>query len=545
MTNTNKIIIIGVPITLGLLALLILLLFRSPTSAIEVNATLDSQPWTGSVSYTINGTTSTSGSSVTQSFIGLPIGTYTITHNSGGPPDAKLVDISPSAMVEVSANSITTFTLAFESLSSAIEVNATLDSQPWTGSVSYTINGTTSTSGSSVTQSFIGLPIGTYTITHNSGGPPGAVLVDISPSATVEVSANSITTFTLAFESPTPTIEVNATLNDRPWVGSVNYTIQDIQGPTTKSGSSVPQIFSGLPAGTYKITRNSGGPPYAMLIRILPSNTEVLSAGGTITFMLVFQVWGEGGGGSTPAPQVSGADLSLTKTVDNPNPDPGDTIIYTVTVTNNGPDDATNVEVTDALPTGVTYSSNTTTQGTYAGNIWTVGALANGASATLKITVTVDLGMDGQTITNTAGLTAADQADPDPANNQDSADITVSGFYLTIIKTVSDPFPNTGDTITYTITVTNNGPVTATSITVFDLLPFAGITYVSYISSSGTYDDSTGLWSNIADIIEGNSATLNITVIVTADNDTTITNTAELPSQVKASVDFRVPTEPD
>ena len=53
------------------------------------------------------------------------------------------------------------------------------------------------------------------------------------------------------------------------------------------------------------------------------------------------------------------ADLGVSKVVDNATPNEGDTIQYTVTINNNGPDDATTVSVTDLLPAGVTHISNT------------------------------------------------------------------------------------------------------------------------------------------------------------------------------------------
>jgi uncharacterized repeat protein (TIGR01451 family) len=67
-------------------------------------------------------------------------------------------------------------------------------------------------------------------------------------------------------------------------------------------------------------------------------------------------------------------------------------VIYTITVKNNGPDNATGVEVTDQLPTGVTYDNHNAGQGTYTSGtgIWAVGSLANGATATLTITVTIN-----------------------------------------------------------------------------------------------------------------------------------------------------------
>ena len=52
---------------------------------------------------------------------------------------------------------------------------------------------------------------------------------------------------------------------------------------------------------------------------------------------------------------------------------------------------------------------------------------------------------------------------------------------------MSNPTPNVGDTITFTVTLTNNGPNAATSVQVTDLLP-AGLTFVSATPSQGTYD---------------------------------------------------------
>ncbi len=92
----------------------------------------------------------------------------------------------------------------------------------------------------------------------------------------------------------------------------------------------------------------------------------------------------------------------------------GDEIIFTLSVTNTGPGDATNVVVNDGLPSGLTYVSHSG-DGTYdptTGN-WTVASLPKGASASLDITVTVDEEASG-TITNTATLIAVDQDNTNP-----------------------------------------------------------------------------------------------------------------------------------
>ncbi len=113
------------------------------------------------------------------------------------------------------------------------------------------------------------------------------------------------------------------------------------------------------------------------------------------------------------------SDLSLTKSVDDSTPDVGDNVQFTVTVTNNGPSDATGVEVTDQLPSGLTYVSSNTSQGTYDNStgVWDVDGLSSGTDATLTITARVD---QAGPITNTAEVTASDQSDPDSdPNNHD------------------------------------------------------------------------------------------------------------------------------
>lgn len=90
---------------------------------------------------------------------------------------------------------------------------------------------------------------------------------------------------------------------------------------------------------------------------------------------------------------VSSADLSISKTASSTSGNHGDVITFTITVTNHGLSGATNVAVTDHLPSGLTFNSASASQGSYNSNtgVWTVGSLANGASATLQMTTTVNL----------------------------------------------------------------------------------------------------------------------------------------------------------
>jgi uncharacterized repeat protein (TIGR01451 family) len=123
---------------------------------------------------------------------------------------------------------------------------------------------------------------------------------------------------------------------------------------------------------------------------------------------------------------VNTVDLAVSKIVDNATPDVGATVEYTVTIDNLGPGDATGVELSDIIPSGVSHDSHTASQGSYSNSIWTAGDIASGNVVTLTLRATVDAGTGGQTITNTARIVALDQTDPVAGNDLDQADIIVA-----------------------------------------------------------------------------------------------------------------------
>jgi len=126
------------------------------------------------------------------------------------------------------------------------------------------------------------------------------------------------------------------------------------------------------------------------------------------------------------------ADLSLTKTV-VPTPPArthasgGGPITFTVTLHNGGPATATGVEVTDALNSSLfVYDSHTASPGTYnqTTGLWSVGMLASGSDGTLTI-MAHENGCQPffSTGDNTATVTAEDQTDSNPANDQALAQV--------------------------------------------------------------------------------------------------------------------------
>src|SRR5262249_21969412 len=96
--------------------------------------------------------------------------------------------------------------------------------------------------------------------------------------------------------------------------------------------------------------------------------------------------------------------------------------------------------------------------------------------------------------TNTAALSGLNQFDSDASNNSASATTTPQQADLAVSKRVSDATPILGEALTYTITLTNLGPDSATNVTVQDLLP-AGLSFVSATPSQGTYNNTNGLWT--------------------------------------------------
>ncbi|WP_125721027.1 PKD domain-containing protein [Flavobacterium ustbae] len=222
---------------------------------------------------------------------------------------------------------------------------------------------------------------------------------------------------------------------------------------------------------------------------------------------------------TTPIAQSS--DLSLTKTVNNATPLVGSIVNFEIVVTNNGPNDNTGLAVTDLLPSGYTFSSFTTSKGTYdpITGVWTIGNLLNANSETLQISAIVNASGD---YLNTAEVTAADLPDPNSTPNNG---ITTENDYasattvpnqlsadLALTKTVNNPTPLTGSTVVFEIIVENYGPQNTTGVTVTDLLP-SGYTFSSYNTSKGSYNPATGIW-NIGSFANGDNHVLQITAVV-------------------------------
>ena len=133
--------------------------------------------------------------------------------------------------------------------------------------------------------------------------------------------------------------------------------------------------------------------------------------------------------------------VAAAKTVNKQPADVGETLVYTVTVTNVGPSNATGVEATDHLPGGVKLAIVSTTGGSYdaATGRWSIGPLQVSATATLTVDAVVEDSAAGQTVTNHVDITHSDQPDPDTANRSAAANTAVEASSGAKITTAPVP----------------------------------------------------------------------------------------------------------
>jgi uncharacterized repeat protein (TIGR01451 family) len=231
---------------------------------------------------------------------------------------------------------------------------------------------------------------------------------------------------------------------------------------------------------------------------------------------------------------VPDADVSLTKT-DSPDPIVGlQTLTYTITVTNAGPDPASTVSVVDTLPPGVLFVSA-------GGPGWTCGELAGivtctrtalpvGAIRTITLQVTAPAGAG--LLTNSATVTAAER-DPNEANNTASAQTTVNpapAADLAISKTDGGVTARWKKPLTYTIIVTNNGPSTVTGAHVTDNVPgiLNGVTWacLASLGSSCTASGSGNINDSSVNLPVGGTVTYTVVGTVPYGTVGLIPNTA-------------------
>lgn len=221
----------------------------------------------------------------------------------------------------------------------------------------------------------------------------------------------------------------------------------------------------------------------------------------------------------------------------------GDTITYTITLQNSSlaTADWTGATVTDVLPDGVSFAGNVqkdgraTTEYSYDSSSRTLTltpyAIAPDTQVVYTFDVTVDEGMQGEYVVNTAILTDGDKQTPLPDAgvqiDEGEADPIVS-------KSVSTSEANVGDTFTYEITVKNGDRATAPwkNVVAYDMLP-AGVKLIGNVYLDGEVAlhklNGNALSVMVGDLAAGESVTVSFDVqVLDAAAGTTLQNSVDV-----------------
>ncbi len=251
-------------------------------------------------------------------------------------------------------------------------------------------------------------------------------------------------------------------------------------------------------------------------------------------------------------------DLALIKEEVSAGPYmPGDNATFAIMVCNQGTLDASNIEITDNIPSGLLLSADDTNgwSGPASGPVTTIiPSILPGSCQTVNIILTVDPAFTGTSITNNAEISAddgddidstpGDNSQPDDFADDDDLDETDGGddedpetivvnsnvFDLALIKTVTTPGPFTpGQDVTFTITVFNQGTLDAVDIEVTDVVP-AGLS-LSANDNNGWVTAGASSYTNViaGTIPPGGSASIDIVLTIDADfSGSSLVNNAEI-----------------
>ena len=207
-------------------------------------------------------------------------------------------------------------------------------------------------------------------------------------------------------------------------------------------------------------------------------------------------------GDKSASVDVNVPEIIPNKTADIENPNFGDNVTYTVTVTNDGNADAKAVVVRDVLGKDLKFVSAT---GTYTFD-----------EATNTITWTVDVDA-GKTETFTVVATVINYGNVTNSlvvgNKTFNKNVTVPE--ITPDKTVDNENPNFGDNLTYTVTVKNEGNGNATDVIIVDALGKG----LEYVSSTGNYDNKTNTITWKVDLASGETKTFTVVAKIVGYTD--------------------------
>lgn len=423
--------------------------------------------------------------------------------------------------------------------------------------------GTTTDAGNTVTGNIATLGVGESatitiqaTINENFTGTTLSNTATANADEAEEVSSNATTTVSPLVDLSIIKVD-DVDPNNRN--GRLVYTLTiENDGPSTATGV---QVVDTLPEDVTFVSATGGTVTApATGSRDVTVDIGTLASGGTATVTITVDI-----NADAPDQITNTATVTSTETDENPQDNStsettdlnpaidlvidkaasptsviaGNDLVYTMTITNDGPSTATNVQFTDTLPAGVTVTNVTSSQGSVSNDNGVVsgnlGTLAADATATVTITVGVNSTTTGS-LTNTASV-SADETELITTNNQDSVTTTVTqNVDLQIEKVDNTTTVTNGSDLTYTLTVTNNGPSTATNVVVTDNLP-SELSFVSGTTTVGTLTNTGNNVSvNLGTLAPNGTATIVLNTTVVGTGFGTITNTASVAAAEAESI---------
>ena len=204
-------------------------------------------------------------------------------------------------------------------------------------------------------------------------------------------------------------------------------------------------------------------------------------------------------GDNTASADVVVPEIIPDKTANITNPNFGDKVDYTVTVTNDGMGDANDVVIVDRLGEGLTF----------------VSASDNGVWDPVKRTVTwiVDLAKGESKVFSVIAIVSGyGNVTNSLVVGNKTTGVNVTVPEINPDKTVDNEIPNFGDNVTYTVTVTNDGIGDANNVVITDVLDKG----LKFLNATGnfTYDEKTGTITWTVDLAKGETKTFNVNVTV-------------------------------
>ncbi|MBK1790297.1 DUF11 domain-containing protein [Persicirhabdus sediminis] len=201
-------------------------------------------------------------------------------------------------------------------------------------------------------------------------------------------------------------------------------------------------------------------------------------------------------------------------------------LTYTVTVTNQGPSEATNIALSlaESLPVGVNAGAKIASQGAVVGSSWNVGSLASSASATLQLKFTVSESAEQavEAISLQAAVTSVSEVDGDDTNDSATENTSIGrnvDIQLGIEESATSVLAGSGEAnLSYRVRATNDGPSVATNVQIqlLEVLP-AGVVISNISADVGTI--SAGIWT---------IGSLDVSSVATLDLSYTVQSSAEV-----------------